>query len=233
MNPRTIKSYLYEGMVIVASILVAFALDASWANYQESKVERRVLVELQAEFESAKDRIESSIVELETVIDASLELAESLGKSSTALLPDVAIDKVNRILGLNTLEVPSSVLDSIIASGQVRLISNSELRVALASWPSFVSDVRENHEWHRVETDEYLIPYFSRYLSIRDAMISGNGMQLTPSTFDYGVLTMQRDLVFDGRFVWRIVRHQATLDESKILLSKTEKLLALLDAEID
>jgi hypothetical protein len=220
-------------MVIVASILVAFALDASWANYQDSKVERRVLVELQAEFGSAKARIESSIVELESVIGASLELAESLGKSTTALSPDTTIDIVNRILILNTLEVPSSVLDSIIASGQVRFISNSELRDALANWPSFVSDVRENHEWHRVETDEYLVPYFARHLSIRDTRISGGRMQLTPGDFDYDVLAMQRDLVFEGRFVWRIVRNQATLDESKILLGETEKLLALLDAEID
>jgi hypothetical protein len=32
----------------------------------------------------------------------------------------------------------------------------------LAEWPSFVSDVRENHESHRVETDEYLIPYLAK-----------------------------------------------------------------------
>ncbi|MCH8135225.1 MAG: hypothetical protein IIB77_04515 [Proteobacteria bacterium] len=47
---------------------------------------------------------------------------------------------------------------------------------------------------------------------LRDATTSGDGMQLTPGDFDYDVLTMQRDPVLEGRFVWRIVRHQATLD---------------------
>ncbi len=134
---------------------------------------------------------------------------------------------------MDTLEVPTSVVDSIISSGQGRLISNSELREALAEWPAFISDVRENHEWHRVETDEFLIPYLARYLSIRDAMISGEGTSLAPGTFDYDVVPMQRDKVFEGRLAWRIFRQQATLRESKILLDETGKLLALIVAEID
>ena len=152
MNTRNPKSYLFEGLVIVASILVAFALDASWSNYQEYRVEQRVLAELKEEFESAKVRIESSIVELESAIDATLKFASFLGTEPVAFPPEATQDLFNRIIDMNTLEVPSSVLDSIIASGQVRLISNAELRGALATWPAFVADVRENHEWHRVET---------------------------------------------------------------------------------
>jgi hypothetical protein len=44
---------------------------------------------------------------------------------------------------------------------------------------------------------------------------------------------MQRDKVFEGRLAWRIFRQQATLRESKVLLDETEKLLALIVAEID
>lgn len=233
MSQRTIKSYLYEGIVIVTSILVAFGLDASWANYQESKIERRVLTELNEEFESARSRIEFSIAELEVVIEASSELVNSLGKDVLALSPGTAQDLVNRILNFNTLEVPTSVVDSIIASGQVRLISSSELRKTLAEWPAFISDVRENHEWHRVETDEYLIPYLARHVSIRDAAISNGYATVQPGSFDYDLPSMQRDPVFEGRLVHRISRQQATLSESKILLDETEKLLMLIAAELD
>lgn len=232
MNSRTLKSYLYEGIVIVASILVAFALDASWANYQESRVEQRILGELQEEFNSAKARIEFSIAELETVIGASEELSSALGKDTLALSPDNALDMTNRILSFNTLEVPTSVVDSIVASGQVRLISNSELRKTLAEWPAFISDVRENHDWHRAETDEFLIPYLAKYLSIRDALILDGDVQLAPGSFDYNLLTMQRDPVFEGRLMWRINRQHATLNESKILLNQTIKLLDLIASEI-
>ncbi len=226
------KSYLYEGIVIVTSILVAFALDALWANYQEAKVERRVLTELVKEFESAKTRIEFSIAELEVVIGASSGLVNSLGKDAMVLSPSAAQDLVSRILAINTLEVPTSVVDSIIASGQVRLISSSKLREALAEWPAFVLDVRENHEWHRVETDEYLIPYLAKYVSIRDVLITSGDATVEPGTFDYDVLPMQRDRVFEGRLTHRLSRQLATLRESKTLLNETEKLLTLTAAEI-
>jgi len=219
-------------MVIIASILVAFGLDASWANYQDAKVERRLLAELHDELESAKVRISSSIVELETVIEATSELVEFLGKDPAALSSETTKTLIIRVLNLNTLEVPTSVLESIIASGQVRLISNSEVRDALAEWPAFIFDVRENHEWHRVETDEFLIPYLAEFLSIRDAIIISDGLKLTPGTFDYDVTAMQRDPVFEGRLVWRMSRQRATLDESKVLLDKTDRLLTLIAAEI-
>lgn len=232
MSSRTVKSYLYEGLVIVASILVAFALDASWANYQESKVEQKILRELRAELESAKVRIEFSITELEGVIEASSDIVNALGKDTSILSPNSAKNLVNRVLAINTLEVPTGVLDSIVASGQVRLISNSELREALAEWPALISDVRENHEWHRVETDEYLIPYLARYLSIRDAVISMGYATFEQGSFDYDLAPMQRDPVFEGRLVNRILRQQATLSETRVLLDGIEKLLALINLEI-
>lgn len=233
MTVRSVKSYLYEGIVIVASILVAFALDASWANYQESRVERRVLGELKYELESAKTQINSSIAELDIAIEASLEFAKFLGSDTVVLSPDAVENLFNRLMVLNTLEVPTSVLDSIIASGQVRLISNEDLRKTLSEWPAFVSDVRENHEWHRMESDEYLVPYLAQHLSIRNALISNKIIRLSPGTFDYDVVTIQRDPVFEGRLLWRISRQQATRNESIILLAETEKLLELIAAEID
>ena len=234
MSQRTTQSYIYEGIVIVASILVAFGLDASWDNYQESRVEQRILAELQGEFEQAKSRIEDSVAELEAAIDASVALANYIGMGKEVLAPDVAAILVDQALSINTLEVPSGVLDSIIASGQVRLISNGMIRNALAQWPAFVADVRENHEWHRVDTDEYLVPYLARYVSIRESnSMLQNRSELAPDTFDYDLASMQNDPVFRGRLLWRVVRQSATLRESRVLLAETDSLLALITAEID
>jgi hypothetical protein len=71
------------------------------------------------------------------VIDASTELAEYLGEDTDSLSLASVEELFIRIVILNTLEVPTSVLDSIIASGQIRLIENSEIRKALAEWPVF------------------------------------------------------------------------------------------------
>lgn len=170
--------------------------------------------------------------ELESSISASLELAEHLGADTAALPPDDAVILVNSILWHRTLEVPTSVLDSIIASGQVRLISNGTLRMALSQWRAFFNDVRENHEWHRVETDEHLVSYVARHLSIRDLLIRNGEIHLSPDTFAYDFEGMQRDPVFEGRFRWRVRRQQSTLIESNILLAETQDLITLIEAEI-
>ena len=122
MSDKSIRSYIYEGAVIVASILIAFAVDASWENYQESRIEKRVLRELHDEFNSAKIRITVSLAEIESVIAASSELLEYLGPEASDLSNDAAEEIFNRITNLNTIEVPSSVLNSVIATGQFRLI---------------------------------------------------------------------------------------------------------------
>ena len=232
MATRTLKSYLYEALVIVGSILIAFGLDAAWANHQDSKAEQRMLAELQGELQSAKARILSSIGELENVLAASGELATFLGNNAPPLTSAAAEDLLGRITDMNTLEVPTSALDSVIASGQARLISNKALLRALAEWPAFILDVRENHDWHRVETDEYLIPYLAQFVSVRTALFRGTQWAPPPGNFDYDVTTLQRDPVFEGRLAMRMSRQSATLRESVVLLDETEKLLAMVESEI-
>ena len=87
MSQRKFGSYFYEGVMIVASILVAFTLDASWANYQESRLEHRILVELRNEMASARSRIEACMAELDSVITSSMELTERLGPDTYPLTP--------------------------------------------------------------------------------------------------------------------------------------------------
>ncbi len=49
------RGYLAEGVLIVASILVAFAIDAWWAERQERQEELLLLEALRAEMEPAVD----------------------------------------------------------------------------------------------------------------------------------------------------------------------------------
>ena len=136
MSQRTLNSYLYEGVVIVASILIAFALDAWWDDYQESKIERRVLAELRDEMRVAKANIEFSISELELVMEGSKAFLELMGPEAVPASQRHVGDLIDQAFTMNTLEVPSSVLDSLVASGQMRIVENSQLRHAIAQWPA-------------------------------------------------------------------------------------------------
>lgn len=232
MSQRKIRSYVYEGVMIVASILVAFTLDASWANYQESRLEHRILVELRDELASARTRIEASMAELEIVLASSREMIERVGPDTLPLTVAEAEALFTRILNLNTLEVPSSVLSSLVATGQLGLISRVQIRRALAEWPALVADVAENHTWHREETDDVLIPALAPYLAVRN-IDYGEARTTSPSSFTLDPTGLQRDPKFETLLTWRVGRQEATYRESATLLQAAIDLIASIDAELE
>lgn len=233
MAKTKIRLYLYEGFVIVASILIAFALDAIWANAQERRVEQRLLGELLAEFRQSERRIEASIAELEGVIGAGMVMLGHLGPNQPTLPTESAVELFGDMTALNTLEVPSSTLESIIAGGQLSLIENDELRKRLLEWPALFDDVRENHEWHREETDEFLVPAISPYVPVRNADFGFPAASYGPSRFEFDATDLQRNREFEGRLMNRISRQGATFSESRTLLQATTVLIELLESEID
>ena len=52
-----------EGLVIVASILLAFAIDAAWDGYQERRFRDELVAGLRAEFTSNRERLDSAIAD--------------------------------------------------------------------------------------------------------------------------------------------------------------------------
>ena len=76
---QKVGSYLIEGLLIVVSILVAFALDTAWSEYQENQVEREVVGELYDELVESEERIQRSIDEIELAILSGQQLLTLIG----------------------------------------------------------------------------------------------------------------------------------------------------------
>lgn len=55
------RQRLLEGVTIVISILLAFAIDASWGSYQEFRARSDLIKQLKADFEVTGDRLRESI----------------------------------------------------------------------------------------------------------------------------------------------------------------------------
>jgi len=58
LNKPSLKSALVEMVVVVASILIAFGLDAWWDGQQEGREERTILLGLEEELDSLKASVE-------------------------------------------------------------------------------------------------------------------------------------------------------------------------------
>lgn len=133
-----------EAAVIVASILLAFAIDAAWAANREASEVAAALRSVEAELIANRAYFGDIEATHETVADAGFEMLTLTG-------PDPDLESVERVQYLvgelwdrAGLFPPSAgAVSSLIASGRIGEIGSRELREAIAAWPDYVDRQRQ------------------------------------------------------------------------------------------
>ncbi|UCC85061.1 MAG: hypothetical protein JSW46_09170 [Gemmatimonadota bacterium] len=134
-----------EGLVIVASILAAFALDRWWDDRRERVEERVTLAALQDEFLQARAelelylrvhrRIEGSV---RSTVDA---LRSGLDRGvSFVSIPDTALAWAYIP---PTTQLSLGTLSGLLQSGRLGILQDPELRTALSGWAGMLGDLTE------------------------------------------------------------------------------------------
>ena len=158
-----LKRIALEGAVIVASILLAFAIDAWWDERNERVEETEVLLGLKSEFSRYRDEISESIdlFAKNRPLTAELIIATRKGSWDSEI---VDIDAA-----LNTIYDPKShdfgggVLAALINSGRLEIISDYDLRVMLANWSQVFGEVRDDEIRNIDFIMNHAIPYMLRW----------------------------------------------------------------------
>jgi len=132
------KRIAIEAAAIVASILLAFAIDAWWADRQARIEVRETLAIVLSDFRESKEGIHFRQVRAEEKMKA----IEQLMEASFAESNNLSEQTIDRLLGGtawfavgNTLSIEA--LDTLLDSGQLQTIENSDLRRDLADWPRY------------------------------------------------------------------------------------------------
>ena len=130
--------------MIVASILLAFGIDAWWADVQDRREEALILRALETEFRE-------NLAEFRAVHDVHARYAQELGDLVARVVsqPDgstlqVAESELRPLISFRTADPATGTLSTLLASGRIDLIRNEELQQALAGWPAAVEDVAED-----------------------------------------------------------------------------------------
>ena len=152
----------FELFVVVAGILIAFSLDAWW---DRSSARESELAELAAVRSEVSDGIEvlRRFLEIQTRYGQRLDQAVAqLGANmgSTVALSDSTLQA---LLAWRTVDVPTSALDALIASGRLGLIGNAEVRAALAAQPANLADLYEDEGLARDFVEMVLVPRLAPY----------------------------------------------------------------------
>lgn len=154
-NTRQIpwRRILLEGAVIVVSILLAFTIDAWWSSRNEQQREHEQLVSMLTEFKASLSGLDEVLTSIQGHAK-NLELLIAMLKAAgdePVLVPGALLGSA---ITWRTSDVSISTLDALMASGDLNLLSNVELRSNLAGLPAFLLDVTE---------DEIIAKNFAEY----------------------------------------------------------------------
>jgi hypothetical protein len=138
------KRLAVEAAAIVASILLAFAIDAGWDERQERVEEREVLESLQVEFQANRDEAVYVISFHDRVVQSFVELMELSQDEILALQPIAVKEFLSSLGNPRTFDAVRGSIDALTSSGKLGILQDRELRESLTTFVNIVDDSVED-----------------------------------------------------------------------------------------
>jgi hypothetical protein len=201
-SSRTVD-FLTEAALIVVSILVAFAVDASWEKRGDALRVQALIDGLHNDFVAVQQELDDALVEHEALERASARWV-MLGRSAppTPALTATADTLLTDLLWQGTFDAPLGTLEALLNAGDLDLIDDPALVRALTSWSAVVNDLTDREARIAQHAADRLIPYLTERVPIADLLwseVDPRGYERTPwdrrHTEGY---TLLGDPVFEG-----------------------------------
>ncbi len=149
MENKTGKYFKYaigEILLVIIGILIAVSING-WNEERKLKIEEQaILKDLKQEMEANLEALEIVIEEHEKSFEGAKEMRALFGnRDAFNKMPDSTYASIFRKMNNNfTYDPRNGILNSIISSGQVNIISNKELKYLMASLKEWTVDAFEN-----------------------------------------------------------------------------------------
>jgi hypothetical protein len=228
LRAENIKKYLSyalgEILLVVVGILLAMQVDNWNQNRLENIKEVKALNDLYEEFELNRKRIEEKqnkriniIPHFDTYVTAIASGNANYDSFSKFHTQEFASGMTNPSHG---------VIDALISSGELTLISNDSLKYLIADWKDQASNLKENELilWNTVL--EY-VDFYHKYVSVptavwgEDSALQYKGFKILQSQIEY------KNKLLNLRSINGIV-----IDECNTVLQSMSKIMTLLQREI-
>ena len=139
---RSARSLAIEALVIVGSILLAFAIDAWWDEREQTERREAVLGSLRSDIALAR-------ADMDRVLPLSVRslngLAELQRLSDEGPIPEALWPKADTLLaygfGAGSFDPPMGTIDALISSGELQLLQDPELTAELTALPGRLVDL--------------------------------------------------------------------------------------------
>jgi hypothetical protein len=157
------KRLTIEAAAIVASILLAFAIDASWGELQERQFEKETIQGLLEEYQGHR---RSLAVGKKLHLQILRAVASLIQASHRGIYESEEFDvdtAINLLKIPPTTDLGSGVRNALVSSGQIELLSNKQLRYKLAEWKSILDELSDDEQTGMTIVLEIVAPYLTRH----------------------------------------------------------------------
>lgn len=150
---------LLDAAVIVASILLAFAIDAWWAERKQRLEEAEVLAGLHREFTGYREELESDLAVHEQSVSALAEILRAIEAGRWVSERDAIDEVIAMSLFVHTTDLGNGVRDALVQGGRLEIVSDRMLRERLARWPGYYAEILDDETNGRQMVLGQLVPY--------------------------------------------------------------------------
>lgn len=184
---KSLSSMTVELVIVIVGILMAISIDSWWQDRHDRIAEQALLHALRTEFQANAAELDLQFTWYENRF-ASVEELLRLGPAATDLPADSLAAVWTWVFRGGTYDPATGVLTSAMASGEIALIEDRDLRRTLAAWQAKMDN------FHRVETIvenlifEQFMPWVRERTALPDALGEG-GMPLVRGQPDYLMLS--------------------------------------------
>ena len=159
--------------MIVASILVAFAIDALWDQRGDQEQARAFLEALAEDFEEARVDLDRNVDYHRRIIESSARIVSWAMAEDPKASCEAADDPFSWLMPKPTLNVPGGTVETILGSGRVDLIRNQALVRELTRWSSLVAFYEAWQQEANSQRSQHLLPLLLDSLNLREAVRDG------------------------------------------------------------
>lgn len=141
-SKSALPRFFVEGLVIVVSILLAFAIDAWWENRQEQELMQEHIGVLIVELSQTHNDLQTVLENTESSFRATLQLLRWAASPDLQTL-DLAsfTDVYNDSMNVGAFLAEDVALTALMTSGKVMNLSNPELLALLGKWQNVIESL--------------------------------------------------------------------------------------------
>jgi len=206
MHKQSLRSLATEGVTIVFSILLAFGINAAWAEHQARQEEGRVLSQLKKEmglYLRLLDAADSTTNNVVLSVDYLLGVVHGSGSPNR----DSVIEAVNRLTSAYSFANATATYGLLSGPGGFERSSSPQIRQAMSDVAAYISLVRgfENEEVQFVDSrlKPFLADHFDSFGAARLERRADWARALPPSRFTWSLAELRNSRKFSNLLVER------------------------------